>query len=87
MKITHLEVSKVSAWLKKLFIHGRYNVLSEQFTDYRPLNFRHRLYISSLCASKNKYRLGQGITFFILRIWGFIFYETGRAVGKICSLK
>ncbi len=85
MKTTHLEITNLKSWLKKINIYGEYNRLIEEVADYSKLDYKVKLQIYNYCVNKNNYTFWQKILLILLLIIGDLSYRIGRIRGYIKS--
>ena len=83
MIITHLEVTALAEWLKKVFFYGEINLLMGRKWGYRALRWREKLKIFHRCALDHCYNFCQAALFLSLLAIGQVFYAAGELKGKL----
>jgi glycosyltransferase involved in cell wall biosynthesis len=83
MKIEHQEVATVSAWLKKIYIYGRWHVPGKQEYGYAPLPLKQRFAVFDYCCRNNKYGPWKKMAALFFLALGTLFIESGRLARKL----
>lgn len=85
MQITHLEVTSLSAWLRKINIYGEHCRLVEKVRNYSRLGYNVKLQIYGYCVKENNYPFWKRILFFFLLVTGDLAYKAGAIKGYFKS--
>jgi len=83
MKIEHLDITGIYAWLKKIYAYGRWHVVEKQEYGYVTLPLKERIAIFRYCRRKNKYGFWKKTVALLLLGLGMLFIESGRLVRKL----
>jgi len=81
--VTHLEISRVRHWLKKMETYGQYNARLSKKLDYQSLAYKTKLDIFRVCAQANRYSLKGQMGFLCALALGDIYYKKGELKGLL----
>lgn len=84
MKITHLEVTDLESWFKKIKSYGEHS-RHENMPDYRPISYGKKMEIYMHTIRTSRYGLRKSLIFIALLMLGDICYKLGRFKGFLNS--
>jgi glycosyltransferase involved in cell wall biosynthesis len=81
MKILHLEVRSLKAWLKKMYTYGQAIIKNQEKSPHKPLTLKTNFEIYKYCIKQNGYSFLQSIFFLFLLIIGYLAFWSGVRKG------